>query len=91
MVVHIFTSEIKDCKSEQYCQKFVNFIEKVHFKGPSASIIVSLGISRGDSSDLNKKILECNVILQHMLLLVNLSTFVITHPSVSEVNQTSDF
>ena len=33
---------------------------------PNVKIVLSLGIARGDSEELNKKVTECNVMLQHM-------------------------
>ncbi|CAC5417228.1 unnamed protein product [Mytilus coruscus] len=43
-------------------------VQHIHAKRPNCKIVLSLGISKEDSLDLNKKIQECNVLLQHDLL-----------------------
>ena len=53
---------------EKVCSQFIELINSIHVKWPSASIVISLGLCRGDSHLLNKKIQECNIILQHKSL-----------------------
>lgn len=66
--IHLFTNDIDRNSPENVCSEFESLIHKIHSKWPALKVVISLGISRGDSEILNEKIATTNVILQHSLL-----------------------
>lgn len=69
IALHLFTNDVRNKENmENACGEFASLVDSIHVKWPSASIVVSLGICRGDSYILNQKIQECNIILQHIFM-----------------------
>jgi hypothetical protein len=72
--------------TESVSSEFELLVKKIHRKWSDAKILISMGIyiSGGDSVKVNNKMLECNIILQHLFLHVDFITKNIPIPNVAE-------
>lgn len=70
IVIHLFTNDLKgpETSPETICSKYETLVDNIHDKWPETKVVFSLGICRGDSEELNSKLQECNIILQHRFL-----------------------
>ena len=60
--------------TESVSSEFELLVKKIHRKWSEAKMLISMGISRGDSVKVNNKMLEYNIILQHLFLHVDFIT-----------------
>ena len=62
--------------TQSVSSEFELLVKKIHRKWSDAKILISMGIyiSGGDSVKVNNKMLECNIILQHLFLHVDFIT-----------------
>ena len=75
VVLHLFTNDVRDSENtESVSSEFELLVKKIHRKWSDAKMLISMGISRGDSVKVNNKILEYNIILQHLFLHVDFIT-----------------
>jgi hypothetical protein len=75
VVLPLFTNDVRDSENtESVSSEFELLVKKIHRKWSEAKMLIAMGISRGDSVMVNNKILEYNIILQHLFLHVDFIT-----------------
>ena len=66
--IHLFTNDIRNCTPHDCVESLCFLIGKIQDQWPSCKIVVSTGLPRKDSVELNNKIYECNIMLLHRFL-----------------------
>jgi hypothetical protein len=59
VVLHLFTNDVRDSENtESVSSQFELLVKKIHRKWSETKMLISMGISRGDSVKVNNKMLE---------------------------------